>query len=188
MLKKFTLPLIVTLSIVQLFVAMFMIYFGYSVEENVQKYGKEYKIPISVSSVIDGRVYFSPKDSYSWREIYQNKYAVLGVDENGNAYCKESSKQRPDDADYISPTKRNQNRLHEYKVDYDKDIASYNAGLFERDAHIVIRVHKGNFEVINLYIEDMLVADWIEKFETGEIPEIDHNSIIGNSENVWEDK
>jgi len=34
----------------------------------------------------------------------------------------------------------------------------------------------------------MLVADWIEKFEAGEIPEIDSKPIIGNSEIVWEDK
>lgn len=188
MLKKLTFPLIVILSVVQIFVAIFMICFGQSVEENVQKYGIEYKIPISIASVMDGRVYFSPKDSYSWREIYQNKYVVLGVDENGNAYCKENSKKRPDNVDYISPTKRNQNRLHEYKVDYDKDITSYKAGLFERDAYIVIKVYKGNYEVENLYIEEMLVADWIEKFETGEISEIDRKPIIGDSEIVWEDK
>ena len=180
--------LVVILSIVQLAVAVFMISFGQSVEENVQKFGTEYKIPINVASVMDGRVYFSPKDSYSWKEIYQNKYAVLDVDENGNAYCKESSKQRPDNADYISPTKRNQNRLHEYKVDYDKDITSYKAGLYERDAYIIIKTYKGNIEVINLYIEDMLVYEWIEKFEAGEIPEIDRKPIIGDSEVVWEDK
>ena len=180
--------LVVILSIIQLAVATFMIYFGQSVEENVQKYGVEYKIPISVASVMDGRVYFSLVDGYSWREIYQNKYVVLGVDENGNAYCKENSKKRPDNADYISPTKRNQNRLHEYKVDYDKDITSYKAGLYERDSYIVIKSYKGNIEVINLYIEDVLVADWIEKFEAGEIPEIDRNPIIGDSEIVGEDK
>lgn len=180
--------LVVVLSIIQLAVAIFMIGFGESVEENLQKYGKEYKIQINVASVMDGRVYFSPNDSYSWREIYQNKYAVLGIDENGNAYCKENSKKRPDNADYISPTKRNQNRLHEYKVDYDKDITSYKAGLYERDAYIIIKTYKGNIEVVNLYIEDMLVADWIIKFEAGEIPEIDRKPIIGDSEIVWEDK
>ena len=42
--------------------------------------------------------------------------------------------------------------------------------------------------MVNLYIEDMLVADWIKKFEAGEIPEVDREPIIGDSEIVWEDK
>ncbi len=180
--------LVVVLSIIQLAVAIFMIGFGQSVEENVQEYGTEYKIPINVASVMGGKVYFSPNDSYYWSELYRNKYVILNTDENGKAYCKEVSETRPDNADYISPTKRNQNRLHEYKVDYDKDITSYKAGLYERDAYIMVKVYEGNIEVINLYIEDMLVADWIEKFEAGEISEIDHKPIIGDSEIVWEDK
>ena len=113
---------------------------------------------------------------------------ILDTDENGNAKCKEISNKRPDNTDYISPTKRNQNRLHEYKVDYDKEITSYKSGLFERDACLAIKVYEGNFEVVNLYIEDMLVADWIEKFDKGEIPEIERKPIIGDSEIVWEDK
>ncbi len=180
--------LVVILSIVQLAVVMFMICFGQSVEANVQENGTEYKIPINIASVMEGKVYFSLEDSYYWRELYQNKYVILDTDENGNAKCKEISNKRPDNTDYISPTKRNQNRLHEYKVDYDKDITSYKAGLYERDAYIIIKTYKGNIEVVNLYIEDMLVADWIKKFEAGEIPEIDRKPIIGDSEIVWEDK
>ncbi len=174
--------LIVVLSIVQLAVAIFMISFGQSVEGNLQKYGTEYRIPISVASVMDGRVYFSLENEYSWREIYYNKYLILSTDENGNAYCKENSKKRPDNVDYISPTKRNQNRLHEYKVDYDKDITSYKSGLYERDAHIVIKVYKGNIEVTNLYIEGLPVADWLEKYDAGEISEIEQNSPVDELE------
>lgn len=180
--------LVVILSIVQLAVAIFMIGFGQSVEENVQEYGTEYKVQMNIASVMDGKVIFSPKEFDLWYPLHDNTYVVLGVDENGKAYCKEKTNKKPDNVDYISPTKRNQNRLDEYKVDYDKDITSYKSGLYERDAYIVIKVYEGNIEVTNLYIEDMVVADWLEKFEAGEIPEIEHKPIIGESEIVWEDK
>lgn len=180
--------LVVILSIIQLAVAIFMIGFGQSVEKDVQEYGKEYKIKINIASVMDGKVIFSPEEYDLWMPLHYNQYAVLDVDENGNAYCKEKTDKKPDTTDYISPTKRNQNRLYEYKVDYDKDISSYKIGLYQRDAHITAKVYNGNIEVTNLYIEDLLVADWIEKFEAGEIPEIDSKPIIGDSEIVWEDK
>lgn len=180
--------LVVILSIVQLAVAIFMIGFGQSVEENVQEYGTEYKIKIDIASVMDGKVIFSPEEYDLWMPLHYNTYVLLGVDEDGNAYCKEKTDKKPDTTNYISPTKRNQNRLDEYKVDYDKDITSYKSGLYQRDAYVMVKVYKGNIEVTNLYIEDMLVADWIEKFEAGEIPEIDSKPIIGDSEIVWEDK
>ena len=73
--------LVVILSIVQLAVAIFMIGFRKSVEENVQENGAEYKIQINVASVMEGRVYFSLEDNYYWRELYQNKYVILDTDE-----------------------------------------------------------------------------------------------------------
>lgn len=180
--------LVVILSIVQLAVAIFMIGYGQSVEKDVQEYGKEYKIKINIASVMDGKVIFSPEEYDLWMPLHYNTYVLLGVDEDGNAYCKEKTDKKPDTTDYISPTKRNQNRLYEYKVDYDKDISSYKIGLYQRDAHITAKVYNGNIEVINLYIEDMPVDHWIEKFEAGEITKIDSKPIIGDSEIVWEDK
>lgn len=177
--------LIVILSIIQLAVAIFMICFGQSVEENVQENGTEYKIPININSVMNGKVIFSPEEFDLWYPLHYNTYVVLGVNENGEAYCKEKTNTKPDNVDYINPTKRNQNRLDAYKVDYDKEVTSYKAGLYERDAYIVIKVYEGNIEVTNLYIEDMLVADWLKEYDAGEIPEIEQDILADKEINIW---
>ena len=180
--------LIVILSVIQLTVAIFMIGYGQSVVKNVEEYGKEYKIQININSIMDGKVIFSPDEDDMWLPLHENTYVVIDTDENGMAYCKEKTSEKPENVNHISPSKRNQNRLDEYKVDYDKDITSYKSGLYQRDAYITAKIYKGNIEVTNLYIEDMLVSDWIKKYEAGEILEVDNIPMIDDSEIVWKDK
>lgn len=188
MIKKITLPILIIAMVVQFIVPVSMIFYSQSIESQVQDYGTEYVIDINIASIMNGKVIFSPDISDLWIPLHNNEYVLLATDENGKAYCLEISKQKPDSEDYLNPNHRNSNRLDSYKVDYDGEIlSSAYHNIYEIDAHITVKVYKGNISVTGLYIEGLPIEKWLAEYDDDS--HFDNNDEFDfDEEIVWEEE
>ena len=124
MFKKFTLPILIMSIVVQLLVPVWMISYGNKAEEDLQEYGREFKIPVYIQSIYNGSM---DVRFYEYNLFQIGHYAVLQEDENGYANLMQTQSTKPKTSDYIYVTSENKLKLGEdYKI--DADITSWSVG------------------------------------------------------------
>ncbi len=156
MLKKFMLPILIISIVVQLLVPVWMIVYGNKAEEDLQKYGKEFKIPVYIQSIHNGSM---DVRFYEYNLFQKGHYAVLEEDENGYANLIQTQPTKPKTSDYIYITSENKLKLGEdYSI--DADITAWRVG--EKSAYLVIRVYNGEFEIVELYMDGVPAEEWFE--------------------------
>ncbi len=156
MIKKLMLPILVISIVVQLLVPVWMIAYGNKAEDDLQKYGKEFKIPVYIQSVRDGAV----DVNFYYYNLYQiGTYAVLEEDENGYANLMQTQPTKPKTSNYIYVTSDNKLKLGEDFL-IDEDITAFR--VHEESAYLVIKVYNGNFEIVELYMDDVPAAEWFK--------------------------
>jgi hypothetical protein len=162
MLKKIMHPILIVSIIIQLFVPVGMIAYGNKAEEDLQKYGKEFRIPVYVQSIYNGLVDFGMYKFICSHD--RGSYVVLEEDEYGYVYLEESQSQKPKTHDYIYVTKENLNKLNEDFV-VNSDVNAWRVR--EESAYLLIRAYNGNFEIIDLYMDGVPAEEWFENATSG---------------------
>ena len=156
MFKKFTLPILIMSIVVQLLVPDWMISYGNKAEEDLQEYGREFKIPVYIQSIYNGSM---DVRFYEYNLFQIGHYAVLQEDENGYANLMQTQSTKPKTSDYIYVTSENKLKLGEdYKI--DADITSWSVG--EKSAYLVIKVYNGELEIVGLYMDGVPAEEWFE--------------------------
>ncbi len=157
--KKIMLPILIISIVIQLLVPVGMIAYGNNAEDDLQKYGKEYKFRIRVYSIYEGKVDYSI--SYM-AELYQEgKFGVIGEDEDGYAVITEIKTTRPEDTNYIRINRETRIKLDEFSVVTGR---SY-IGVQEQSAYLLVKIYKGNFEIVDLYIDGISAQEWVLNYE-----------------------
>ena len=166
MLKKLMLPILIVFIIAQLLVPVGMISYGNKAEDDLQKYGKEFKIPVYIQSIYNGSV----DVRFYYYDLYRlGHYAIIKEDEDGYADWSEIQATKPKTSDYIYITMENKEKLADFSI--DSDITAWRVG--EDSAYLVIKVYNGEFEIVELYMDDVPAEEWfknttIEKDQYGE--------------------
>lgn len=156
MFKKLMLPILIISIVVQLLVPVWMIAYGNKAEKDLQKYGKEFKIPVYIQSVYNGSV---DVKFYEYNLFQIGYYAVLEEDENGYANLMQTQPTKPKTSNYIYVTSENKLRLGEDFL-IDEDITAFR--VHEESAYLVIKVYNGNFEVVELYMDGVPAEQWFK--------------------------
>ncbi|MBQ4644383.1 MAG: hypothetical protein IJB72_01325 [Clostridia bacterium] len=169
MLKKLMLPILVVSIVVQLLVPVGMIAYGNKAEDDLQKYGKEFKIPVYIQNIYNGSVEVK---FYDYFYLYNTgDYIVLEENENGYTNLEKVQSKKPKTHDYIYVTSENQIKLGaEFLI--DADITAWR--IREESAYLVIKVYNGNFEIVELYMDGVPAEEWFKNAtaETDEYGEI----------------
>lgn len=156
MLKKLMLPILIISIVVQLLVPVGMIAYGNKAEDDLQKYGKEFKFPANVYSVENGNVNFSIVDSVVF---YGNDgYGVIQEDSNGYAYFVETTAGKPKGTDYIRLNDKNREEIDTFSV--ESEYAYRN--IVEESAYLVVKVYNGDLEVVELYLDGIPAQEWVD--------------------------
>ncbi len=157
MFKKFMLPILIVSIVVQLLVPVGMIGYGNKAEEDLQKYGKEFKIPVYIQNIYNGSVEVK---FYDYFYLYNTgDYIVLEENENGYTNLEKVQSKKPKTHDYIYVTSENQIKLGaEFLI--DADITAWRVG--EDSAYLVIKVYNGEFETVELYMDDVPAEEWFK--------------------------
>ena len=169
MLKKLMLPILIISIVVQLLVPVGMIVYGNKAEDDLQKYGKEFKIPVYIQSIYNGSV----DVRFYVYDLYRiGHYAVLEEDENGYANLGQVQDTKPKTSNYIYITSENKLKLGEDFL-IDADITAWR--IREESAYLVIKVYNGNFEIVELYMDGIPAEEWFKNAtaETDEYGEIE---------------
>lgn len=168
--KKFMLPILIISIFVQLLVPVGMIAYGNKAEEDLQKYGKEFKIPVYVQSVYNGLVEVR---FYDYFNLYNTgDYIVLEENEYGYAFFDNIQSKKPKTSDYICVNEENRIKLYSDFLMVDTNITAWK--IREDSAYLLIKVYNGNFEIVDLYMEDVPAKEWFENAtaETDEYGEL----------------
>lgn len=156
MLKKLMLPILIVSIIVQLLVPVGMIAYGNKAEDDLQKYGKEFKFQASVHSVEKGDVRYSLLES---AVFYQDgRYGVIKEDSNGYAYFVETTAGKPKGTDYIRLNDKNREEIDTFSV--ESEYAYRN--IIEESAYLVVKVYNGDIEVVELYLDGIPAQEWVD--------------------------
>lgn len=156
MLKKLMLPILIVSIIVQLLVPVGMIAYGNKAEDDLQKYGKEFKFPANVYSVEKGSVNYSILESVVF---YGNGgYGVIKEDSNGYAYFVETTAGKPKGTDYIRLNDKNREEIDTFSV--ESEYAYRN--IIEESAYLVVKVYNGDIEVVELYLDGIPAQEWVD--------------------------
>jgi len=156
MLKKLMLPILIVSIVVQLLVPVGMIAYGNKAEEDLQKYGKEFKIPANVYSVEHGKVNFSIVESVVF---YGNDgYGVIKEKSDGYAYFVETTVGKPKGTDYIRLNEENRIEMDTFSVDCGYAYRN----ITEESAYLVVKVYNGDLEVVDLYMDGIPAQEWID--------------------------
>lgn len=161
MLKKLILPILIVAIVVQLLVPVWMIAYGNKAENDLQKYGKEFKIPVYIQSVNNGYV---DVKFYEYNLFQIGHYAVLEEDEDGYANLMKTQPAKPKTSNYIYVTSENKLKLGEDFL-IDDDVTAYR--VHEESAYLVIKVYNGNFEIVELYMDGVPAEEWFENATSG---------------------
>ncbi len=155
--KRIMLPILIISIVIQLLVPVGMIAYGNNAEVDLQKYGKEYKFRIKVYSIYNGEISYSLSDV---AELYQDgKYGIIGEDEDGYAVISEIKTTNPEVPNYIRINRETRIKLNDYSfVPVQRYIS-----VQEQSAYLIVKIHKGNFELVGLYIDGIPVEEWVEK-------------------------
>lgn len=167
--KNLTIIVLVFAIILQLSVPVCMIAYSKNVEDALLQYGKEFKVKVNVHYAYEGSIDFKADGHYNWYTI--GDCAIIEADADGYANLFENvGEDKPQTDDYIRVTMDNKAKLADYQI--DSDIIAW--GVYEDSAYIVIKVYKGNFEILGLYMDDIPAEEWFktaiaEKDENGDV-------------------
>jgi hypothetical protein len=157
--KRIVLPILIISIIIQLLVPVGMIAYGNNADDDLQKYGKEYKFRIAVYSIYSGDVDYSLQ---GLAELYQEgKYGVISEDEEGYAVITEIKSTRPEEPNYIRVNRETRTRLDEFSVVTGRGYI----GVQEQSAYLLVRIYKGNLEIVEMYIDDITAQEWVLQYE-----------------------
>ena len=173
MLKKLMLPIMIVSILVQLFVPVGMIAFGNNVENNLQEYGKEFRIKVYVQSVNDGLVEYR---FYDYNLYRIGHYAVMEEDEEGYANLSTIQDAKPKNSDYIRITMENKAKFTDFPT--STNVSAFRVN--EESAYIVIKVYNGNVEVVGLYMDGIIAEEWLENA----VAETDEHGFVTLNPNV----
>lgn len=155
MFKKLIFPILIISIVVQLLVPVGMISYGNKAEDDLQKYGKEFKFPAHVYSVENGNVNFSIIES---TVFYGNdRYGVI-KESSGYAYFDETTATKPKGTDYIRLNEENRKEMDTFFVECKYSYRN----ITEESAYLVAKVYNGDIEVVNLYMDGIPAQEWVD--------------------------
>lgn len=155
--KNLTIIILVFSIILQLSVPVGMIVYSKSIEGALPKYGKEFKIKVDVRNIYKGSVDYVVDGYYNWYDL--GYYATVKADNDGYAdLFADVDKSKPETDDYIRVTMDNKAKLADFNIGSDMIAWKVN----EESAYIVINVYKGEFEVLNLYMDGIPAEEWFK--------------------------
>ncbi len=161
MFKKFMLPILIFSIVVQLLVPVGMIAYGNKAEDDLQKYGKEFKFKVNVVFIARGDISYSLIDELA--VFYQDgKYGVIEEDAEGYAYFVEATARKPDGTDYIRLNAENREKIRTFSVESEDVYRHTIEEIIEESAYLVVKVYNGDFEVVNLYMDGIPAEEWIK--------------------------
>lgn len=173
--KRIMLPILIISIIIQLLVPVGMIIYGNNADAMLEKYGKEFKVPVSVQSIYEGsvdiRIY-----GYYWYET-GSYVAVKESREADTDVLEEYGDTKPETDYYIRVTAENKKKLNSFEVDSDYTLWR----ITEESAYLIIKVYKGNFEVVNLYIDNIPAEEWVRE----KVTEDKMNVVFDENENLF---
>ncbi len=156
--KKLMLPILIISIVIQLLVPVGMIAYGNKVEDDLQKYGKEFKIKVYIQSIYNGSV---DVRFYDYNLFRLGHFAVMEEDEEGYANLNTITSSKPKTSDYIIITRENKEKLADFYVD-----SSFTSSIVEEEnSYLVIKVYNGDFEIVGLYIEGIPADEWVKDKE-----------------------
>ena len=156
MLKKFMLPILIISIVIQILVPVGMIVYGNRVEDDLQLYGKDFKVKVYIQHIYDGLIDYKFYDYYNWYNL--GYYATIEEDDGyANLFAK-VNESKPETDNYIRVTLENKGKLADFPIDSDYTLWAVD----EESAYLVIKVYKGNFEVVDLYIEGIPAEEWVK--------------------------
>ncbi len=165
--KNLTIIILVLSIILQLSVPVIMIAYSKNVEGALPQYGKEFKIKVYVQNVYNGIVEYR---FYSYDMYDIGRYVVLEEDSEGYANLGTTQKSKPKTPYYIRITMDNKAKLVDFPIGFNIDAFRVK----EDSAYLVIKVYKGEFEVVDLYMDGIPAEEW---FETAIKEEDEHGFI-----------
>lgn len=158
--KKWLMPILVLVIIIQLFVPAYMIINKY----DILKTGEEFKFrvdPIDPYDAFRGR-YVS---LYSRQEVNGNgKYGTIVVDEDGFARVGEILDQKPDTGTYVKSGSSWRFSLPIDRYYMDEKFAPKAEALVqstEQEAYVKVRIKNGALVISGLFLEDMAIEEII---------------------------
>ena len=155
--KNLTIIVLVFAIILQLSVPVGMIIYSKNIEGALPQYGKEFKVKVDVLDVYEGLISYDAEGYYNWYDL--GYYANIKADNDGYANLfADVGKSKPETDDYIRVTMDNKAKLADFKI--DSDITAWR--IEEESAYIIIKVYKGEFEVLGLYIDGIPAEEWFE--------------------------
>ena len=155
--KNLTTIILVLAIILQLSVPVGMITYSKKIEGALPKYGKEFKVEVNVLDIYEGSIDYGFYSYYNWYNL--GYYATVKADDNGYANLfSDVDKSKPETDDYIRVTMDNKAKLADFPI--DSDITAWR--IEEESAYIVIKVYKGEFEVVELYIDGIPAQEWFD--------------------------
>lgn len=155
--KNLTIIILVLSIILQLSVPVGMIAYSKNIEGALPEYGKEFKVKVDVRNIYEGSVDYDVDGYYNWYNL--GYYATVKADNDGYAdLFADVGKSKPETDDYIRVTMDNKAKLADFNIDYDMIAWKVN----EKSAYIVIKVYKGEFEVLNLYMDGIPAEEWFK--------------------------
>ncbi len=179
MIKKFALPILIFAILIQIAIPVVMISYGQQAEADLLKYGKEFKIKVYVQHIYEGSIDYKFYDYYNWYNL--GFYATIEEDSDGYANLfADVNKSKPETDYYICVTRENKMKLADFSI--DSDYTSWRVD--EESAYLVIRVYKGNFEVIDLYMDGIPAEEWV----TTEISAEEQDVLFDDEEIIWEEE
>lgn len=155
MLKKLMLPILIVSVVVQLLVPVGMIAYGNKAEENLQKYGKEFRFPANVYSVENGNMNFSIEESVVFY-LYDG-YCVIEESSDGYAYFVEAAV-KPKGTNYIRLNEENRIKMDTFSVECEYAYRN----ITEEYAYLVVKVYNGDVEVVGLYMDGISAQEWVD--------------------------
>ena len=156
--RKNLATIILVLSIIlQLSVPVGMIAYSKNIEGALPEHGKEFKVKVDVRNIYEGSIDYDVDGYYNWYDL--GYYVTVKEDNDGYAdLFSDVGKSKPETDDYIRVTMDNKAKLADFNIDYDMIAWRVN----EKSAYIIIKVYKGEFEVLNLYMDGIPAEEWFK--------------------------
>lgn len=157
--RKITLTVLIVAIVVQLLLPVGMIVHSQKAESDLEKYGVEYKFKINAGSLIDGTLYFNLEDRpLYWGRWSDNKYGIILVDSEGYAYFEDFIDSRPPIHNYVRFTEETRKKLNRFEIETDVT----NTWIQEESAYAIVKVFNGDIQVVEIFIDDITINEWVE--------------------------
>jgi uncharacterized membrane-anchored protein len=159
--KKFLLPILIAVIVMQLLTPAYMIIHKYDILAN----GEEYKFrvrPVDPYDAFRGRYVQLGASDISWD--LTGKYGVIHVDEDGFAVVSGATDIKPDGNAYIKNNSKDYFQLPIDRYYMDEKFAPEAERLVqrgEREAYVTVRVKNGNLVISGLYLDGVAIEEVI---------------------------